>query len=59
MLKKSSILSIAFLEGFCVILIELASGRIVGTLGIKILKATRDKFSKDIYNYSFIKNRIQ
>ncbi|MBR9832935.1 hypothetical protein GYB57_12370 [bacterium] len=49
MLKKSSILSIAFLEGFCVILIELASGRIVapifgtalqvwaGVLGITLL----------------------
>ena len=32
MLKKSSILSIAFLEGFCVILIELASGRIVAPI---------------------------
>ena len=49
MLKKSSILTIAFLEGFCVILIELASGRIVapifgtalqvwaGVLGITLL----------------------
>lgn len=49
MLKRSSILTIAFLEGFCVILIELASGRIVapifgtalqvwaGVLGITLL----------------------